>query len=100
MNKLLRTLPLAVPAVIAGLVIAAPSASADTTSYLNDLRNSDYGFTGPISGYVYLGNQVCSFASQGFNQGSITDWVVRNSGSGIYDAQASYIVVSAEVYLC
>jgi hypothetical protein len=89
-----------VPVAALTALLLAPTASADSTSYVNDIYGSSYGFYGPASDYMSLGNGVCSLVSQGFNQNAITNWVVRNSGPGIFAAQAQYIMISAEVYLC
>lgn len=97
----MRTLA-AVGIAAAALMLAnAPPAAADVSSYLDDIYSSDYGFYGPTSDYMHLGNGVCSLVSTGmFNQDDLVAWVVRASGPGIYAPQAAYIVIAAEVYLC
>src|SRR5260370_28373496 len=97
--KAIPTILVPLAALIAALLLA-PTASANWTSYMNELNNSGYDFHGPISAYMDLGNGVCSLANQGFNQNTITDWVVRNSGPGILSPQAQFIMIAAEVYLC
>jgi hypothetical protein len=105
--KYRTSIPLAVAALavaIGGPVVAglatAPAAQATANSYLNDIYSSHYNFTGPPSAYMNVGNGVCRFHRSGDSQGDIIDWVINNTGPGIYWDQAKFITESAEIFLC
>ena len=90
-------------ALIAALLIAlgtAPPAQATVDAYLNDLASSPWGFTGPIETWVTIGYAVCHRIEMGYNQTDLVNFVVRNTGDGVYAAQAAYVVEAAEVHLC
>lgn len=85
--------------MVSAVAFAAP-AQADERSYINDLVDSPYNFTGNTTAYIAVGYGVCSLVRQGWTQDQVTRWVVANTGPGIYYPQAHHIVISAEVFLC
>ena len=90
-------------ALIAALLIAlgtAPPAQATVDGYLNDLASSPWGFTGPIETWVTIGYAVCHRIEMGYNQTDLVNFVVRNTGQGVYGPQAAYVVEAAEAHLC
>ena len=81
------------------LATAAP-AQASPASYLDDLSSSPWGFYGPIETWLTIGYAVCHRIEMGYDQTDLVNFVVRNTGQGIYAAQAAYVVEAAEVHLC
>ena len=47
-----------------------------------------------------IGYAVCHRIEMGYNQTDLVNFVVRNTGDGVYAAQAAYVVEAAEVHLC
>lgn len=78
---------------------AAP-AQASPSSYLDDLSSSPWGFYGDIETWLAIGYAVCHRIEMGYNQTDLVNFVVRNTGQGVYGPQAAYVVEAAEVHLC
>ena len=81
-------------------LLSAPPANATVDGYLNDLSSSPWGFTGPIETWVGIGYAVCHRIEMGYDQTDLVNFVVRNTGQGVYAPQAAYVVEAAEVHLC
>lgn len=90
----------AVAAAVTLAVAGAPAANADVDSYIRDLEASPWGFYGAKATYISIGYGVCHRIQIGYTQWQLATWVVANTGTGIFSAQAHYIVEAAEVHLC
>ena len=87
-------------ALIGAAVVYAPSAHASPQSYISDLEASPWNFTGPKASYLAVGYGVCHRQAYGWSQDTLIEWVIANTGAGIYVPQAQYIVEAAELDLC
>ena len=86
--------------LIGAAILSSPAAHADVGSYIADLQNSPWNFTGPVGSFIAVGEGVCHREAYGWNQEQLVDWVVGVTGAGILEGQAQYIVEAAEIDLC
>ena len=91
--------------VIAGIVIfglamfaACVPAKADMNSFLQAMANK--GYTGPISVWERIGNGVCAAQAAGYDTRQIANYLVVNTGAGIYSDEAYEIISIANRELC
>lgn len=85
-------------AVITAMLLASPNSRADTNSYLD--RLSDAGYTGPINGWVNMGNRICTAQALAISNSLIAIEIVAKTGAGIYTADAYEIIDIADDELC
>lgn len=95
MKKLL--LPLAGAVLAAGLATAAP-ASADETSYLQDL--ADNGFEGPTTVALSMGQEICTDIKHGVPQATTVQAIYDNTADSIGVDEATFIYEAAVIHLC
>ncbi|WP_059018699.1 DUF732 domain-containing protein [Mycobacterium sp. M26] len=95
MKKLL--LPLAAAALAAGLATAAP-ASADESSYLQDLANN--GFDGPTSAALSMGYEICTDVKHGVPQDTTVEAIYNNTADSVGVDEATFIYEAAVIHLC
>lgn len=88
----------AAAALCAGAIALAPAAAADDYSYIADLEQSGFGFTGIKGTYVWWGHAVCNDEARGMNR----DQIVRNviNGNNLSVGAALFVVESAEIHIC
>jgi hypothetical protein len=85
-------------AIGVGVITGAGTAQADAGSYVNDLAQA--GFSGPTAAALDLGYAVCDGVAAGLTQGELIDFVWANTDESVDEAEAQFIVESAEIFLC
>lgn len=96
---MLKKITIGIAALGAVALVAAPVASADEASYIDDLVGAGFG-NYSAGDALAIGYAVCDGVAAGWTQGQLVEGVYANTVGSIDGGEANYIVEAAEIWLC